>query len=180
MVFLHAEETDNAIEAIYQKQYNDATDDEKPSVKRISPYQYFRSYWYIPSEFVVEQLQDCMLRGVTEIRSEVPQLAQNQSVGLTAENIPPHMHHSGITAGQGIQSMGNNGEGKVGFQTGELRYDMFYNDSFSTGLNKNELEGVVDNFEVQPAGTQEQNMLYHNNMPNYTRFYAFLVRENSV
>ena len=77
--------------------------------------------------------------------------------------------------------MGNDGNvnTKVGFQKDEIRYDLFYNDSFSTGVNNNELEGVVDDFSVVQAGTQEQNMLYHNNMPGYTRFYAFLVRRNS-
>ena len=33
---------------------------------------------------------------------------------------------------------------KVGFLNNEIRYDMFYNDSFSTGLDRNELDGVVD------------------------------------
>lgn len=53
---------------------------------------------------------------------------------------------------------------------------MFYNDSFSTGLDKNEVEGVVDEFTVQDSGSET---LFHNNMPKRDLFYAFVVRKNT-
>ena len=58
----------------------------------------------------------------------------------------------------------------------EIRYDMFYNESFSTGMDKNELDGVVDEFDVQLSGTEtDVSTLYHNNMPMHDRFYAFAI-----
>ena len=53
---------------------------------------------------------------------------------------------------------------------------MFYNESFSTGLDRNELDGVVDEFNVQLSGNAtDENTLYHNNMPVHDRFYAFAI-----
>lgn len=57
------------------------------------------------------------------------------------------------------------------------RYDMFYNDSLDTGLDKNELDGSGDSFEVEYAGSNEtlngQPALPHNNMPAMHNCYVF-------
>lgn len=53
---------------------------------------------------------------------------------------------------------------------------MFYNDSFSTGVDDNEMKGVVDEFFVKDSG---KNMVSHNNMPLYDQFYAFVIRKNT-
>lgn len=93
---------------------------------------------------------------MTEIKSdhkEKTQLPTNTEVAVGNENMPPHMHHSGIDMAEGLQTMQGGDSQKVGFLNGEIRYDMFYNESFSTGVSKNELDGVVDSFEVQDSGT---------------------------
>ena len=35
-----------------------------------SPLEYLRRYWYITPEYRVLTLQDCMLRGMTEIKND--------------------------------------------------------------------------------------------------------------
>lgn len=63
----------------------------------------------------------------------------------------------------------------TGVVTGGTVYDMFYNDSFSTGVDKNEVQGVVDNFNVGSYGKNAG--LYHNNMPAFSNFYTFVVHK---
>lgn len=116
--------------------------------------EYLHEYWDIPSEYTVEQWQDCMLRGVTFMRTESALVnPTNSLIGLTEENMPPHMHHSGITQGTFMETLrGPETESTLAASRQSIVYDMFYNDSFSTGLDKNELDGTVDQFEVKPVG----------------------------
>ena len=56
---------------------------------------------------------------------------------------------------------------------------MFNNDRM-TGLDKNELDGVVDQFLVEEEGIDVSSasgspVVMHNNLPNYREFYMFLV-----
>lgn len=49
-----------------------------------------------------------------------------------------------------------------------------------TGLDKNELDGVVDQFLVEEEGIDVSSasgspVVMHNNLPNYREFYMFLV-----
>lgn len=116
----------------------------------MSPLDYLKRNWDITTEFSVEQIYDCMLRGVTEIDPTDGSKTKrdgNLKVGLTDDNMPIHMHNSGITTGGDINCMHGN-DVDVGFLQGETVYDMFYNDSFSTGVDKNELDGAVDEFTV--------------------------------
>ena len=73
-------------------------------------------------------------------------MPNNSKVAVSDANLPPHMHHSGIDMASGLQTMQGGSSEKVGFLKEELHYDMFYNESFSTGMSKNEVEGVVDRF----------------------------------
>ena len=95
-----------------------------------------------------------MLRGVTFMRTESALVnPTNSLIGLTEENMPPHMHHSGITQGTFMETLrGPETESTLAASRQSIVYDMFYNDSFSTGLDKNELDGTVDQFEVKPVG----------------------------
>lgn len=143
-----------------------------------TPMAYLRSKWNITSEYTVTQLQDCMLRGVVNVQDGTIKCASNTSVGLTGDNMPPHMHHPGITEDADIETMqGSTASANKVRARGrqDTAYDMFYNDSFSTGVSKNELDGVVDSFNVQLNG---DDTVQHDNMPVYDRFYAFEVRKN--
>ena len=53
---------------------------------------------------------------------------------------------------------------------------MFCNDTM-VGLSKNELDGVVDEFESQECG---QETLPHNNLPEYQLYYVFMVGKMSA
>jgi hypothetical protein len=62
---------------------------------------------------------------------------------------------------------------------------MFYDDSFGTGLERNELQGTIYGFNVLPAGTTESSAeaseespasMRHDNMPVCDEFYAFEVQ----
>lgn len=53
---------------------------------------------------------------------------------------------------------------------------MFYNDSMDVGLNKNELEGTIDEFVVQSSGGDSSGVI-HDNMPKYHAFYGFVVQD---
>lgn len=88
--------------------------DEAHQKSRKTPIEYLKWYWDIPSDFSVEQLNGCMLRGVTETNSKslsdedrrLPiKRPSNVNVSLTASTMPPHTHNSAITVGAGIQSM---------------------------------------------------------------------------
>ena len=143
-----------------------------------SPSVYLREHWNITSEYTVTQLQDCMLRGVVNVQDGNIKFASNMNVGLTDDNMPPHMHHPGITKDADIETMqgSSNSENKVRARNSDDKsYDMFYNDSFSTGVTNNEMDGVVDTFTVNESG---DDTVQHNNMPLYDRFYAFEVRRN--
>lgn len=147
--------------------------------------EYIKQYWDISSDYTITQLHDCMLRGVTEVRNTEVQKSGNQNVALTKETIPPHMHHSGITKGANIGAMHGISSEKSGEIEGGTAYDMFYNDSFSTGLSNNELDGTVDLFDVQPVGDNVASegfepRIMHNNMPVCGRYYVFLITKNSV
>ena len=92
-----------------------------------------------------------MLRGMTNVdmtRQDEIKKSGNSNVSLNSNNLPPHMHHSGVTKGANIQCMYENQEVKTKFLNTGTTYDMFYNDSFSTGMIKNELDGTVDGFSV--------------------------------
>ena len=97
--------------------------------------------------------------------------------------MPIHMHNSGITTGGNLKTMRGN-QNDAGYIQGKTVYDMFYNDSFSTGVDKNELDGTVDTFSVQDSGIAEQSdstpRLMHDNLPKYERFYTFIVTKNST
>ena len=51
---------------------------------------------------------------------------------------------------------------------------MFENDSL-TGLSRNEIDGAVDEFEVQSTGSSHT--VYHDNLPAIHKFYAFAVNK---
>ena len=137
VIFLHAGETDKAIDKLASG-----------GSTKISPMEYFKMNWDITSEYSVEQIHDCMLRSVTErdkVNGDKTKKEGNLKVGLVEQNIPTHMHNSGITTGGNVDSMRSNNE-SAGYVQGETAYDMFYNDSFSTGMDDNEIEGTVDEF----------------------------------
>ena len=75
----------------------------------MSPEEYLRAHWDITPEFTVNEITNCMLRGVTALDTDkdAPKVKNpsNANVVLRTENIPPHMHHSGITDGTGITCM---------------------------------------------------------------------------
>lgn len=120
-----------------------------------------------------------MIRGVTEYdkNSYDVKLGEKQNVYLTEDNLPNHMHHDGITNGGIDSAYGKeiaNGNGEV---LNSLKYDLFYNDGFSTGLKKDELQGVVHQFNPQPVGINET--ITHNNLPKYDNYYAFALRRKN-
>ena len=143
-----------------------------------TPLQYLLNHWNVSSEYTVTQIQNCMLRGVVSIHDQTVKNPDTINVSLTDDNIPPHMHHPGITENANIGSMRDSSQsGDKVWQraASDVSYDMFYNDSISTGLTKNELDGVVDGFDVQPSGDES---VSHNNIPAIDVFYAFEIRKN--
>lgn len=147
----------------------------------MAPIDYLRAHWDIPLDATINQWKDCMIRGITytEDHDDNPiKRDSNQIVKLKEINVPPHMHHSEITSGSTIESMSRVKSG-TDSKRQELseRYDMFYNDSLDTGLDKNELDGSGDSFEVEYAGSNEtlngQPALPHNNMPVMHNCYVF-------
>lgn len=54
-------------------------------------------------------------------------------------------------------------------------YDIFQRDEFHTGLEDNELSGVVGNFSASSTGVSAPS---HNNIPNCAPFYAFEVTDS--
>ena len=132
---------------------------------------YIQQFWLIPSNCKLKQISGCMLRGTTHVESDQIQNSSLDRVALTEENFPPHRHQSSVTDGSGIVSM--KGDDSVTSSSGNgSTYDMFYNDSFSVGLDQNEVEGTVDQFKVQNAGKE---VVTHNNLPLYQNYYAFVV-----
>ena len=124
-----------------------------------------------------------MLRGVTEVSNHTIKKESNNNVGLYEENMPPHMHNSGITKDAQISNMAMSSDDEVDQPTTtDTAYAMFYNDSFSTGVDENEMNGVVDEFEVQQQGdavyVSDGAAVFHDNMPEYHKFYAFLISKN--
>ena len=149
-----------------------------------SPMEYLKEHWNITAEFTVDQIHDCMLRGVTarDVQNgDKTKLEGNLKVGLTDANMPTHMHNSAVTTDGNINSLHVSTSNSRCVQ-GEIEYDMFYNDSFSTGVDFNELQGTVNDFQVQDSGGGEQVgdelQLMHNNLPNYRKFYAFVIHKN--
>ena len=140
-----------------------------------TPLTWLRECWNVPMDFTLTQVGRCMLRGVTSsIGGQLlVEKMNNREVGLSDSNMPPHMHHSAVTTGSSMKVMkpvegGTSGSGD--------RYDVFNNDSFSTGLDKNELDGVVDDFRVEEVG---DDVSYHNNMPVYRKFYVFVALKSA-
>lgn len=147
--------------------------DQVPS--NTSPMDYALGQWYVPSEFQLTPIPDGMLRGVLLISSNDPLTVlypNNRTVNLTQENMPTHMHHSAVTTGSDFVSLGK-ATGKSYAKKGNYTYDMFHSDSLDTGLDKNELDGTVDEFEVEETGEET---VAHNNIPPYTAFYGFVVQ----
>ena len=75
---------------------------------RMTPIEYLREHWDVPSDYTITQLSNCMLRGMTYKDNEdsTPiKKSGNIRVGLTKANIPTHMHHSSVTVGGNIDSM---------------------------------------------------------------------------
>ena len=86
------------------------------------------------------------------------------------------MHHSSVTSGKTLKSIRESASGtRSETIKGNMKYDVFYNDSISTGLDFNELEGVSDNFQVVPSSDESHTTVMHNNLPEYRRYYAFAV-----
>ena len=170
VVLLHKEETDKATAEICARE----------GLPSLSPLEYLKRHWDIPRGFAVEQIQDCMLRGVTEVGSASVLRPGNLNVRLSEGNMPPHAHHSGIlssgTSG-GIQSAEGVQSAVVSFDPSGLVYDMFYNDSIAVGMDKNELDGAIDRFAIQEAGSDS---VTHNNLPRFERFYAFAFKKSAA
>ena len=78
----------------------------------------------------------------------------NEKVALTGKNIPSHMHHSSITQSTTMETMWADKDTPNGSRLikNALTYDMFYNDSCATGVDSNELDGVIDEFKVESTG----------------------------
>ena len=113
--------------------------------------EYLKEHWDITSEFSVVPIYNCMLRGMTskdtDDQSPVKK-SGNTNVYLSKRNIPPHMHHSSVTVGGNMECMAVDGSSDDRLSENGIRYDMFCNDSFSTGLRNNELDGTGDAFKV--------------------------------
>ena len=137
-----------------------------------NPLDYLKEHWDISSDMIVTQLKGCFLRGMTKVSSNA--ILGKQNIELSKEEMPPHMHHSSITTNSGVQTLtGTSSTRKTKPVKNAVAYDMFYDDSM-IGLDKNELDGVVDLFEVQDTG---DSFITHNNMPNLDNFYAFVVEK---
>ena len=85
--------------------------------------------------------------------------------------MPPHMHHSAVTIGWDFTTL-EKGTGDSYAKKGNTTYDMFHSDSLDIGLDKNELDGTVDYFDVVSTG---EYLVLHNNIPPYASFYGFVV-----
>ena len=155
----------------------------------MAPIDYLKIHWDIPNDATIVQWKNCMMRGITHKTPENDnnpiKRDSNQTVNLKEINMPPHMHHSSITSGSTIQSLSNSGTGTTDSQKQSLseRYDMFYNDSLDTGLDRNELDGTGDAFSVEDTGSNEtidgEHVLPHNNMPAMHNCYVFEIRFNN-
>lgn len=154
-----------------------------------SPIQWVQDNWEIPPGFQLHQIPNCMLRGMLESGNRDTSLRElpiekptNQQVTLKKENVPNHMHHSSITKDANITTMwGDDGEHTYYVQ-GNTIFDMFYNDSMASGLQKNELDGTSDQFTVNPTGKGDEDNpeMMHDNMPKYHAFYGFVVQDPTV
>lgn len=77
-----------------------------------SPSSWVMENWDIGTDFHVQQIRDCMLRGVVEIDPYSPDTVKmpgNSVVMVSEDNLPPHRHHSGITSGSGIETIAASG-----------------------------------------------------------------------
>lgn len=139
----------------------------------VSPIDHALAYWDISSEYQLMPIPDSMLRGVLFKSGDTLEVHRpgNRTIQLTDETMPPHMHHNAVTTGGDFITM-RKGNDTTYAKKGNATYDMFYSDSLDIGLDKNELDGTVDYFEVASAG---ENVVYHNNIPPYTSFYGFVV-----
>ena len=109
----------------------------------------------------------------TELSVHV-QNSHGDKVELDDNTFPNHMHHSGITNGSNVRCLEGSSTNDSNYTPDKIHYDMFHNDSNSSGLENNNMDGVVDKFSVNDCGEEK---LYHNNMPPYQKFYAFEVRK---
>lgn len=156
-----------------------------------SPLQLIYDNWDITSEYQVLPIPDCMLRGMLELAESaelgaginlVADKQGNEEVTLKSENVPPHMHHSSVTTGQGFTTMTRDPSNNSYYIKGNTTYDMFYNDSLDVGLSKNELDGTIDGFSVDGQGRNDGGdvgnpVMSHDNMPKYQAFYGFVVKK---
>lgn len=164
----------------------------KENETSLSPLQYLKIHWNITNEHQVNEIGNCMLKGVTvpnpsglinsgnpigdnptELSDKVWNKGETQ-VELDETTFPNHMHHSGITSGAKVQCLERDLDSKLGYNPSGMRYDLFQNDSISSGVDKQGMGGVIDKFEVNEVGEEH---LLHNNLPEYRRFYAFEIRE---
>ena len=167
VIFIHKDTLDN---------YN------KTSSKNYSPIEYLRENWDITSEYQVNEILNCMLCGVTvpseDGRTELCDQVYNphgDKVKLDEHTFPNHMHHNGITNGAKVSCLEEEHTQNLGYDSSAIRYDLFHNDSNSSGLdNNNKMDGVVDKFQVNDCGDEN---LFHNNLPSYGNFYAFEIRK---
>ena len=151
-----------------------------------TPMDYLKAHWDIPIAATVNQWKDCMMRGVTfkeENNTNPTMRSSNQKVTLKEINMPPHMHHSGITQGSTVQVVKSDQNAEdAHMEPFSTRYDMFDNDSIGTGLSKNELQGVGENLAVEQVGSDETSdgspALSHNNLPNLHECYVFEILLN--
>ena len=113
----------------------------------MTPMENVKSKWDVPANYTLTQISDCTFRGVTFIE-DGHETGGQLRVGVSDDNMPPHMHHDGIVQVQGgsqggLQSVELDRQNTSQQVKGQFRYDMFENDSL-TGLSKNELDGAVD------------------------------------
>lgn len=144
----------------------------------ISPSDYVRQHWHITDDYQLVPIINGMLRGMVEVSDRFNIQDQgNLNIVLQKGEIPPHMHQSGITQNAKIPCLhvSRGASDKLGFSKSGIMYDMFYNDSFSTGLSDNELDGAVDTFIPNETGLEKG--VSHNNLPAYSEFYAFEIRK---
>lgn len=77
-----------------------------------TPEAYIREKWHITADCSLVPIQGCLLRGVTDKSGDITVKGGNLKVELTEDNMPPHMHHSGITQNSNMEGM-HSASGKV-------------------------------------------------------------------
>ena len=164
---------------------------------RPSPEDWVRRHWNVTADYWLERVQGCMLRGMTlvdktdmdnaENGHSTVKLTKNVRVDLTRDTVPAHMHQSGISVEDNrIQTLAQGQEGQSAIPIrGGTRYDVFRNDGVSTGVDKNEHDGAIDDFTILEAGSNDGQdpsnpKIAHNNMPVFKEYYAFVVHRMTI